>query len=132
MCGSCRLRREEAENLLGLTLSVKDVTNTGLTLVFQQSGGEATGELETGSDFYLEKRVDEAWERVEAQISQIDWTTEAYLIGTDASTEMKTDWSYLYGELPEGSYRIVKNVMDFRSGGDYDTYTVYAEFEIGE
>ena len=37
----------------GITLSVKDVTDSGLTLVCTQSGGELTGELQTGSDYKL-------------------------------------------------------------------------------
>ena len=38
----------------GLTLSVSDVTATGLTVIFTQSGGNPTGELMTGSYYRLE------------------------------------------------------------------------------
>ena len=40
------------------------------------------------------------------------------------------NWERLYGELPSGSYRIGKEVMDFRATGDYDTNDYYAYFEI--
>ena len=37
----------------GLTLTAKDVTPTGCTVVFTQSGGNPTGELDTGVYFEL-------------------------------------------------------------------------------
>ena len=36
----------------GLTFTVRDATPTGATLIWEQSGGSPTGELETGSDFF--------------------------------------------------------------------------------
>ena len=39
-------------------------------------------------------------------------------------------WKWLYGELPEGKYRYVKEIMDFRDEEDFDTKTFYAEFTI--
>ena len=39
-------------------------------------------------------------------------------------------WSYLYGDLPGGRYRIGKRISDFRGTGDYDTRIYYVEFEI--
>ena len=40
------------------------------------------------------------------------------------------NWEWLYGELPEGNYRIAKEIMDFRETGEYDTAIHYAEFRI--
>ena len=48
----------------------------------------------------------------------------------NAETEWEVNWSRLYGELPAGSYRISKSVMDFRGTGDYDTKTYYAGFDL--
>lgn len=44
------------------------------------------------------------------------------------SSEHELDWEWLYGSLASGTYRIQKSVTDFRATGDYDKYTVYAEF----
>ena len=44
--------------------------------------------------------------------------------------EWAVDWTKLYGELPAGEYRIAKEIMNFRGGGDFDTKTFYAEFTI--
>ena len=42
---------EPQEDVWGLTLSAEEITPTGLTVVFTQSGGEVSGQLETGSVF---------------------------------------------------------------------------------
>ena len=113
----------------GLTLSVKDVTESGLTLVCTQSGGELTGELQTGSDYKLIV-LKEAWEDVPAIIEDYGWTAEAYMIAKDDVTEFEIKWEWLYGKLPAGTYRLVKGFMDFREAGNYDNFEYWVEFEI--
>ena len=54
------------------------------------------------------------------------------MIKKDGKTEMKTDWQWLYGTLEPGTYRIVKEVMDFRGPGDFDEKEYSAEFTVGE
>lgn len=121
---------EITEETWGVTLTVKDVTPTGLTLVFTQSGGAPTGELQTGSPFWLEKYVGGAWKTVPLVPVCVDWTMEAYLIPMNDSVEREVNWQYLYGEIPAGTYRIGKEIMDFRESGDYDQRNYYAEFSI--
>ena len=113
----------------GLTLSVKDVTESGLTLVCTQSGGELTGELQTGSDYKLIV-LKEAWEDVPTIIEDYGWTAEAYMIAEDDVTEFEYNWEWLHGKLPAGTYRLVKGFTDFRESGDYDSFTYWVEFEI--
>ena len=116
----------------GLSLSAQDVSPTALTLVFTQSGGSPTGELQTGSDFWLEAETDNGWEPVPTLLdeNEIAWTAIAYEIATEDTTTLETDWSYLYGSLSPGVYRIGKEVMDYRGPGDYDTQDYYAVFAI--
>lgn len=113
----------------GLTLSVKDVTESGLTLVCTQSGGKLTGELQTGSDYKLIV-LKEAWEDVPTIIEDYGWTAEAYMVARDDVTEFEYNWEWLYGKLPAGTYRLVKGFTDFRESGDYDNFAYWTEFEI--
>ena len=116
----------------GITLSAKDVTPTGMTLVCSQSGGEITGELECGSDYSLLVNSNGVWNAVPYLVDEVAWTSEAYCIPMNDSIEFELKWERLYGELPVGTYRVVKGFMDFRGTGDYDTETYYTEFEINE
>ena len=113
----------------GLTLSVKDVTESGLTLVCTQSGGEPAGELQTGSDYKLIV-LKEAWEDVPTIIEDYGWDMIAYMVSKDDVTEFEYNWEWLYGKLPAGTYRMVKGFTEFRETGDYDNFDYWIEFEI--
>lgn len=123
---------QTAENVWGIILSAEDVTPAGLKLVITQSGGEPTGELQTGIDYVLEQRSGDNWTAVESlmQESEIAWEAIAYLIPMDDTTEMDISWEWLYGTLPAGEYRLGKEIMDFRGPGDYDTQMYYVGFGI--
>lgn len=114
----------------GLTLSAKDVTPSGLTLICTQSGGEPTGELMTGEDYYLTVWKKEHWRMVVPVIENYGWNSLAHWISKDADTEFEIDWKWLYGELEPGTYRLVKEFMDFRKTADYDKAAYWVEFVI--
>jgi len=119
---------------LGITLTAKDVTASGLTIVCTQSGGESTGELSTGSWYRLDRLVDGEWTEVEYSYDEsqgeLVWTSEAWLITMGSTTEWTVNWEWIYGELPSGTYRIAKEVMDWRAVGDYTHYYCFADFII--
>ena len=121
-----------AEDAWGVSLSVKDVTASGLTLVISQSGGSPEGELNTGSPYWLQVWNGSEWAAVEETPSEFDrcWTSEAYFIPLDGSLDMEVNWEWMYGTLPAGIYRIGKTVMGFRGPGDYTNREYYAQFEI--
>lgn len=126
---------EIAEELpfdLGVTITVENLTPTGATLRIEHSGGKVTGELMTGSAFSLEKLDGNIWLPVEPIVpaDQIAFTAEAYGPALDGTWELETNWEYLYGELPAGTYRLGKNIMDFRGTGDYDEQVYFAEFTL--
>lgn len=116
----------------GITLTAKNVTSKGMTLVCSQSGGEITGELECGSDYSLLVNTNGVWNAVPYLVDEVAWTAEAYGLPLDGSIEFELKWERLYGELPAGTYRIVKGFMDFRGPSDYDSATFHTEFEITE
>ena len=120
------------QDLWGVKLTAKNITPSGLTIVCEQQDGEPTGELNTGSYYGLEVLRDGEWVPVELlpMEHELAWTMEAWAIPANEETEWDVNWSRLYGELPAGSYRIGKSIMDFRGTGDYETKTYYAGFDI--
>lgn len=115
---------------LGVTLTAEDVTPNGLTLVCTQSGGAPTGKLQTGSPFWLEVCGEGNWFPVKDDMEDVFWTMEAWSILRNKRVEWSVSWETLYGSIPTGQYRIGKEIMDFRAGGDYDEYNYYAEFTV--
>lgn len=116
---------------LGIELTTKDISSTGLTLVCTQSGGKPDGGLMTGASFRLQTYNEELgfWEDIPTK-NELIFTSEAWQIPMNSSVEWKTDWELYYGELLSGRYRIFKEIMDFRGTGDFDLYNYYAEFTI--
>ncbi len=106
------LKEGETTDVWGIQLSVRNITSTGMTLICQQSGGDPTGELHTGSYYYLEEKLEGDWvkvERLELE-SDVGWTDEAWIILMEDTVEWEIDWEWLYGELPIGRYRIGKEI----------------------
>jgi len=126
------MRFAKEEDTYGIKLTANNITPTGLTLVCNQSGGNSTGDLQTGSMYWLEVQIDNQWVSVETLPSEYDiaWTEEAYIIPMNDNTEWEVNWEWLYGELPNDNYRIGKEIMNFRGTGGYDIFTYYAYFEI--
>ncbi len=118
----------------GITMSAKDVTSAGMTLLIDQKGGNVTGELEYGSEYHIEIQSDEngMWERLPYVTDEVAWTLDASIVDLGAHIEEQINWSYLYGYLPAGHYRLVKEFMDFRKTGDYDQCDFYMEFDVPE
>lgn len=129
----CYIMPVLTEDKWGIRLWAENVTDTGVTVVCEQFGGEPTGELQTGEWYSLEvMHEDNKWEEVEylPHEYEIAWNAIAYGIDKNDRTEWQIDWKWLYGELPEGHYRIGKEIMDFRSAGDFDKDIYFAEFYI--
>lgn len=120
----------EAENI-GLQFRLKNISATGAKMVFRQYDKEApTGELQYGQEFGLEREEEDgSWAEVPVALEgEYGFHAIAYLIAADDTTEEEIRWEWLYGRLAPGNYRLRKEVMDFRGGGDFDIYTVYAYF----
>ena len=115
---------------MGLTLSLA-FPGEGASLVFTRTDA-FDGELQTGSYYWIETKKDGAWEAVpyrEELGADLAWTMEAWALPV-GETVFALDWSFLYGELPAGEYRIGKEVMHLRAPGDFDKKLYYAEFAV--
>ena len=116
----------------GLTLSAKDVTPTGMTIVFIQRGGSVTGTLSTAFWYRLQKLTDYGWIEVETILpeDEVFWGLSAIPITLEESTEIQVDWEWLYGQLSPGEYRISQEVKDYRYDANYDETILWLQFEI--
>lgn len=117
-------------NQIGLSLSLKNISATGATLVFSQYDADApTGELNYGSAFVLEAERNGTWEEAPIVVEgNYAFNAAACIIKNGTTSETQLDWEWLYGTLAPGNYRLKKEIMDFRAAGDFDKYTVTAYF----
>lgn len=116
----------------GLTFTAKDLTPTGCTVVFTQSGGNSIAELSTGSTFIIEQYKNGEWKEAEwlPGAEDIAFSGVGIVLPTDDSRELMCIWDDIYGELSAGKYRIGKEVSNYNRPGGHDDKMYYAYFEI--
>ena len=110
----------------GVTMTAEDITPVGCTVVIRQSGGNPTGELIFGEDFWVEIQTASGW--MEFPTTKIpDWVAVGYFLPKENETQWECTWEWLYGALPQGTYRIGKDILDSRAPGDYERQDHYTE-----
>ena len=83
--------------------------------------------VHTDNQYWLEKRADTGWERLEP-LTEPQWEAASYTLGHGMYTMTFVDWTGLYGPLPSGIYRMGKYFNMMENGGR--SCIGYAEFEI--
>lgn len=128
--GASIYNAESEADKIGLYFTLKKISPTGATLVFHQYDEDApTGELNYGDAFMIEIQKNNTWEEVPVVVdNNYAFHDVAYNIPNRDTATQELDWSWLYGTLAPGNYRIKKEIMDYRKSGDYDKYTLYAQF----
>ena len=104
----------------GITMTVINATPTGCTLEITRSGGTATGEIHCGVDYYVQALAEDGWHNLNMIIDNYAVPSIAYIVSEDCPRTFNLTWSYQYGTLPPGTYRIAKELMDSRVPGDFD------------
>lgn len=119
-------------NKIGLYFTLNNISSTGATLVFNIYDTAApTGELTYSDAFVLEVQKDGTWQEAPIILEgSYSFNAIAHMISPEKNSEQELSWKWLYGTLSPGNYRIKKSITDFRDTGDYDEYTVYAQFVL--
>lgn len=114
----------------GVTMVINDgtVSATGLSVIFRN---ESSSECTYGEFYALEQQINGQWYEVPVKIEEnYGFNDIGHRAAPGESRDWNVEWGWLYGTLTKGHYRIVKDILDFRGTGDYDTYYVSAEFDI--
>ena len=129
---STDVRQGESYDEIALYFSLKNITPTGATLVFDQYDADASkGQLEYGDDYVIEVLRNGEWEEAPIVVEgDYGFHDIAYTLPCENITQRESDWNWLYGELEPGEYRIGKSVLDFIESGNFDKYMVYAHFVL--
>jgi len=99
---------------------------------------ESEKELQYGAWYEIQKYWNGNWYSLPLMVDNAAYEDIAYLLPSQRQYEKndrktsvwKINWSYFYGELPAGKYRIVKDFLEVREPGDFTKYYLAAEFEI--
>ncbi len=119
----------EQKNVGSVLLEVKEDTRTskGATFIIKNNTED---DYSYGLPYSIEKFENKTWKELDTLTGEpLSWDLIVFTIKAKEEAEINIDWS-AYGELQNGTYRLVKS--DFRKSNTSEsrTYTLYAEFDI--
>ena len=118
---------ESEDSDIGVSMDLSNITPSGATVHFYRFSTENAGELSYGEPFVLEKENAGKWEAVPRIIEEAAYTDIAHIIPENDSSEIETDWEWLYGPLSPGTYRIRKLVYNYKDN-DRSEHVLVAQF----
>ena len=88
--------------------------------------------IESGNagDFSVQVELDGNWYELETLEDTYANTAEAYVYWTGVPRELTLNWTYFYGSLPAGHYRVTKWFFEYRGPGDTTDFLLAAEFTL--
>ena len=112
-----------------MTIDPDSVSPGGLTLTVSASGPD---ELNFGERFTVERQDDSGnWNEVEPILTgDVFWNSIGYGVVEGSPMSFDVDWTWLYGSLAPGDFRIVKEY--FISGDPQHKTEISAEFSISD
>lgn len=115
----------------GVSMQLENVTPTSATVVFERWTGTERIDLTRSHWYVIERWTGEEWEPLELLSQDVKWNTDGMVMSNNSTIEVEESWEQLYGQLPNGKYRMGKLITD-SIPGDYICKVFYAEFEIAE
>lgn len=111
-----------------VSLSIKSdtLTSKGATFIIKNNSKE---DYTYGAEYRIQVKKDGQWQDMELN-QPIAWNSMAYSLNSRGQREINIDFTYGYGELSNGQYRLVKDDLRKSVSHDSRAYSVYTEFEI--
>jgi len=117
----------ELNTLDGVTMQLEKYTSSGGDVAIRN---ETDKEITFGDWYVIQSETNGKWKTMPYKVKNVAFHQVAYNAPKDETVSHEVKWDVLYGELPKGRYRIIKDMLDFRGTGDYTEYYLAAEFEI--
>ncbi len=123
-----------SDNAYSLEIIEGTLTNTGCKVLISKNNDEDEYLL-CGEDFSVELLGDKKWYKIQPLSEYLMFPATGWFFNNDnPNGEQEMDWSKMYGELPAGTYRIVKNfrIMSGEVGvfNEDSAYNFCVEFTI--
>lgn len=120
----------EQKSIGSILLEVKEDTRTsnGATFIIKNNTND---EYAYGEPYIIEKFENQSWKEIDTLTKEpLTWNAILYNLKPKEEREININWSYGYGNLKSGTYRLVKNDLRKAKSPDSRVYTIYAEFDI--
>lgn len=113
-----------------MTLKKGSLTKEGATFIITNNTDNI---YSYGAAYHIEEYKNNKWSKVKLE-QELSWNMIAYVLKPRSEAEININWSYGYGSLKKGKYRLVKiftkDDEEVKQSTNNDSYNIYAEFEI--
>lgn len=118
------------DQLENVSMKIKEgtLTKTGATVIITDT---SNADHTYGLEYRIDKMENNEWIPLKMKPEKYGWKLIGYHVDENNQLEMEHDWDFLYGELEEGHYRLVKN-MSLPENGEMVTHEFSAEFTIDD
>lgn len=99
--------QEIATDIKNVNVDIYNVSKTGATIIITDTNNPT---YTYGSWYKIEKEENDNWTELKTIIKDYGFTSIAYLPDEFNEVKFEINWEWLYGKLPQGSYRIVKEL----------------------
>jgi len=90
-----------------VSISISDISLTGATITIKDTNKKP---YTYGQWYKIEKQINGKWYEVKTIIENYGFNSIGYLPDKNNEIKFVMNWEWLYGRLPLGSYRIIKEV----------------------
>ena len=105
LAGCAKESEYQPTGAASVTMTVSDVTPTGAVVTIQDCNPEP---FVYGEWYVIEQQKDGLWYEVKTKLNDYGFNEIGWLTDENGALTMDVDWEWLYGELPAGQYRILK------------------------
>lgn len=109
-----------------INIDKESITNTGIKITLVN---KTENEYEYGSGFIVEYLKNNNWYSITPK-KEIDYNMMSYTLEPKIEHTFEYNWKEIYGELPKGKYRIIKELDLRKENNSFDKIVVATEFTI--
>ena len=117
----------DTSDLIEIYVLEDTITSTGLTYCVKNNG---ESRVSFGASYSLERFKMGNWYKVPTLSGTIAYPAIEYNISKGEEQQYSQNWSYTYGKLPKGKYRLVKKMRKAADTTKGYAFWVAAEFDV--
>ena len=109
-----------------VVMSIKDgtLTSKGAVLILTNNSDL---NYKYGEPYEMEIKENGEWYKINVKLN---FNLPAYVLKANEAEEIEIKWENDYGKLAPGNYRILKEIIQEKDDGTFDTFYVSVEFTI--
>lgn len=102
-------KEEKLNEVENVSIEIKEgtLTATSATIIIKDSSKE---KKTFGEAYRIDRKVNNTWKELDTIVDEYAFNLIGYQVNKNKEFELKVEWENLYGELPAGQYRLVKEV----------------------